>query len=139
MLEQVSTSTSSKRILRNFSVKNNRGDSLFGKFYLEKYCLWISIGHFISYSSSTSTATSIMRLLEIKSVGTAHVTLTGQPLKKVSDDTVFGAWTDVYQACDCDNTMIDTSTQEFDISIFPIQPDFTREGYYFACFSIKIM
>jgi hypothetical protein len=141
VLEGANSASIGSRRLTNYSVKYRLGSDLFKKFYVEAYSVWISLGHFIIYNPLDDIQSKYGRLTSISQIGTMDVRLTCQPVLKVADNTLLGTWTDAFTLNEDKSAevIIDTSLGTFDIDVFPMQPDFSRPNYFFACYSIKIM
>ena len=126
-----------------YGLRGNAANGIYKRVKLFKYNVWASLGHFIIYSITGSTATpAIARILGIQRKGIGHVSLRLARLRRSSErGTIMAQWTNIWEMSPGTDASVVLQTDEhnYDIDIFPMQPDFANPHRFLSCTNMHIM
>jgi len=131
------------RVLRLYAVKGATTEGKFKRVRLYKYNVWVAPGHFLIISIVGATAApTIGRLTEVRRKCAGHVILKIDKLRQKTSNCIMGRWTQVWEfvpGLAHRRIEIHTDAFEYDIDIFPMQPDFNRVDTFFSCSHMGLM
>ena len=126
----------------NYALRGTSPNATFKRVYFEKYNVWVSVGQYVIFSAmGSSAAPQIGRLCEIRRRGTSHVALLVAKLRRCLGTSIMAQWTVVWEVIPGPSAMVCllTDAEQYDIDIYPMQPDFTCEGRLLSCAIMHIM
>ena len=128
-----------------FGIRGFSKDGNYKSVYLLKYNVWVDLGQFLLFSvvghSSTPT---VARLVNINRKGYCSVALTIDKVRKCNRLSVLARWTALWEYLPLPNRRIilETDLADYEIDIFPMQPDFGASNSsprFFSCEHMHIM
>jgi hypothetical protein len=126
-----------------YGLRGSAPNGVYKRVNLYKYNVWVNLGHFIIYSIMGSNARpAIGRIVSIQRKGIGHVCLRLTKFRRSSErGTIMAQWTNIWEIVPGNegSVLLTTDDHDYDIDIFPMQPDFAHPGRFLSCTNMHIM
>ena len=126
-----------------YGLRGSAPNGVYKRVKLYKYNVWVNLGHFIIYSIMGSNAKpAIGRIVSIQRKGIGHVCLRLTRFRRSTErGTIMAQWTHIWEIIPGNDgdLWLNTDDDDYDIDIFPMQPDFEHPNRFLSCTNMHIM
>jgi hypothetical protein len=123
-----------------YGLRGSAPNGVYKRVNLYKYNVWVNLGHFIIYSIMGSNARpAIGRIVSIQRKGIGHEMTKFR--RSTERGTIMAQWTNIWEIVPGNegSVLLTTDDHDYDIDIFPMQPDFAHPGRFLSCTNMHIM